>query len=265
MNTDIKVCNTPIYETTNYEIFKKLLGNRAAKSEKKIIESVNKIGYIMSPLIVNEKYEVIDGQNRLAALKELGLPVHFIIVPGLKIDACRRLNIGQTNWSATDYVYSYAEEGRPEFQRLAALLNEFQKPFGLEGVCAFAFVRTWGLLGSGSYAQKFAIGEIDLSAEDYELARIRMRSALNLGFVEFGKERDLRKRQYWACVSYAYVHQDVSVKELIKKLYESPLDIPACTTVIEQLRYFDMAYNRNRKKGSTKVFMEADYQKRKYV
>ena len=60
-----------ILETTDYGMFKPLLGNRDRKSESKIIDSIQRVGYIISPLIVNEKMEVIDGQNRLAALESL--------------------------------------------------------------------------------------------------------------------------------------------------------------------------------------------------
>lgn len=264
MNSNITPINTQIYETYDYSIFKRMLGNRSVKNEQKIIDSIKKVGYILSPILVNEKYEVCDGQNRLEALKTLDMPIHFIIVPGLTIEACRALNIGQTNWAAEDYVYSYAEEGNVNFQRLASLFNEFKKSIGIEGICAFALVKSLGITGNGSYAAKFQEGKIELSQSDYELAITRMRSAINLGYVDFAKARKLRKRVYWSCVSYAYIHQDISVRDLIEKLRQSSLDIPACTNITEQLRYFDNAYNKGRH-ARTRVFMETDYQKGLYL
>ena len=60
-----------IYETTSYSQFKTMEGNRAVKDGRvnKIVESINKIGYVLSPILVNEKMEVIDGQGRLSALE----------------------------------------------------------------------------------------------------------------------------------------------------------------------------------------------------
>lgn len=60
---------TNVYETTNYSKFKKMLDNREVSPNRvqKIVKSIDQVGYVMSPIIVNEKMEVIDGQGRLAA------------------------------------------------------------------------------------------------------------------------------------------------------------------------------------------------------
>lgn len=100
-----------IYETNDYDSFKRLEGNRDVKCEKKIIKSIESVGYIPNPIMVNENMEVIDGQNRLGALKELGMPVQYYIVKGATIETAIALNLGRSNWSTIDYVNSYAEQG----------------------------------------------------------------------------------------------------------------------------------------------------------
>ena len=84
-----------MFRTTDYDSFKRVLGNRKVLEDRvsKILASFDKIGYIPVPIIVNEKYEVIDGQGRLEACKRRGLPVNFIIRPGLKIEDCIVMNI----------------------------------------------------------------------------------------------------------------------------------------------------------------------------
>lgn len=61
---------TIVYRTNNYDQFKRLVGNREVnpKRVKTIKKSVEEIGYIPNPIIVNENMEVIDGQGRLQAL-----------------------------------------------------------------------------------------------------------------------------------------------------------------------------------------------------
>ena len=61
-----------VYRTEDLSIFKTLKGNREVKENRKqtLIESIDKHGYITNPIIVNERFEVIDGQGRLAACKE---------------------------------------------------------------------------------------------------------------------------------------------------------------------------------------------------
>lgn len=68
--------NYKVYVTDKYSIFRRLSGNRDVKEArvKKIMRSIEKVGYIPNPIIVNENMEVVDGQGRLEAVKRLGLP-----------------------------------------------------------------------------------------------------------------------------------------------------------------------------------------------
>ena len=105
--------DTRIFTTTEYDLFKRLKGNRDVTNKRVAIikESISSIGYVSNPVIVNENYEVIDGQGRVRALMELGLPVEYRIITGLGIDDCRAMNLKPTGWSINDFVKSYAEYG----------------------------------------------------------------------------------------------------------------------------------------------------------
>ena len=118
-----------IYITDDYDKFKKLTGNRDVKGTKKIVASIKSVGYVLSPILVNENFEVVDGQNRLEALKQLELPVPYIIQNGIGIEECRHLNIGQSNWNTTQFIRSYAESGNESYIRLLDLINDFSKQF----------------------------------------------------------------------------------------------------------------------------------------
>lgn len=76
----------------------------------KIIHSLETIGWMPSVVVVNEKFEVIDGQGRLESLKALKLPVEFVICEGATIEECTIMNINSTNWKLIDFVYRYAED-----------------------------------------------------------------------------------------------------------------------------------------------------------
>ena len=62
-----------VYVTKDYSIFRRLVGNRDIPESRisKIVESIQTIGWIHNPIIVNEKMEVIDGQGRLTELQRL--------------------------------------------------------------------------------------------------------------------------------------------------------------------------------------------------
>lgn len=116
---------TIVYRTNNYEQFKRLIGNREVnpKRVKTIKKSIEEIGYIPNPIVVNENMEVIDGQGRLQALKELGLPVEYIIKNGVGIKECLFMNINQERWKLIDYINSYAELGNQSYKMFKDLIE----------------------------------------------------------------------------------------------------------------------------------------------
>ena len=57
-------------------MFKKIKGNRIVnKSNLNAIITSMEQQQLVSPIMINEKFEIIDGQHRFEACKELGLPV----------------------------------------------------------------------------------------------------------------------------------------------------------------------------------------------
>lgn len=116
-----------VYETKDYSSFKRLEGNRAVVNSRKnrIITSISEVGYVLNPIIVNESMEVIDGQGRLEALKELGLPVHYIIAQNVGLDECIAMNIHNSIWKVEDFVNCYAEMGDKNYIYLTLLKKQF--------------------------------------------------------------------------------------------------------------------------------------------
>lgn len=118
-----KKSNVTVYVTDEYENFKKLKSNRKVKKSKvtAIKESIKEIGWIPNPIIVNEKLQVIDGQHRLAALEQLGLPVPYVIAEGVGVNECMWLNRNMSNWTIEDYITAYIEEGNEHYKKLREL------------------------------------------------------------------------------------------------------------------------------------------------
>lgn len=116
-----------VYRTMDYSIFKRLEGNRAVLAGRvtKIMKSIKTNGYIFNPIIVNENYQVIDGQGRLEALAALGLPVDYVIAKGAGREQCIALNAYGTVWTMKDYIDSYCEDGNENFIRMRDVINEF--------------------------------------------------------------------------------------------------------------------------------------------
>jgi hypothetical protein len=109
------------------------MGNRALNelNAKRITDSM-KIKYDFTLIIVNEFMEVIDGQHRLEALKRLGKPVDYIIIPGLRLKDVVRYNAVQKAWGKPDYANSFADAGNPSYK----ILKEFMEVYPDFGIGA---------------------------------------------------------------------------------------------------------------------------------
>ena len=101
-----------VKETKNYDMFSSINGNRPKnqlhlKRLKKSMEEE----LLVSPIIVNEKYEVIDGQHRLQISEELRLSVRYIVCDGYGLDQVHRLNQNSKNWQLIEFIKGYADMG----------------------------------------------------------------------------------------------------------------------------------------------------------
>lgn len=160
-----------ILTTTDYEIFKRRTGNRDVTDvrKKKLVENIKKYGWVTNPIIVNSNMEVIDGQGRLEALKELQLPVEFIVIENSSPTDCVALNLRNTHWSAKDYVNFFGENGSEDYQRINSLVKEFDVSPNLVLRAA-----NRGQFTGGCGRFKKAGGEIIFSEEEYKKAKQKL-------------------------------------------------------------------------------------------
>lgn len=82
---------------------------------------------MMSPIIVNGKLEIIDGQNRFFARRYLGLPIEYIVKSDYGVVHARNYNTSHKNWTKSDFVSSYSAEGVESYVLLEQLYLKFPK------------------------------------------------------------------------------------------------------------------------------------------
>ena len=158
-----------VYTTNNYDLFKRLTGNRDIPESRisKIIDSIQKIGWVHNPIVVNEEMEVIDGQGRLTALRRLKMPVEYIIAPGAGTKECVYMNMNMVNWKLPDFIKSYAELGNENYQRLLKLMETYAN--GNLDIISTAVYRV-----SRSKHRDIKEGILQLTEEQYEKAIERL-------------------------------------------------------------------------------------------
>jgi len=118
--------NIQVHITTNYSLFKPINGNRNKNvlHINRLLKSI-KENYLFTVIIVNENYEIIDGQHRFDVIKELKLPLYYIIREGYGLNEVHILNQNSKNWSSDDYLEGYCELGKEHYIEYRKFKDKF--------------------------------------------------------------------------------------------------------------------------------------------
>lgn len=241
-----------IYQTENYSIFKRLSGNRGVEDSRvlSILKSIQNVGYIKNPIIVNEKYEVIDGQGRLEACKRLGLPVYFSIAEGAGIEECIAMNINQKNWKVEDYVNSYGELGINSYILLQQLLKRFQSCLGLGTIISIA-------KGKNSTSFKdLKDGSFSLSPSQFRDAATCLEYLKSLS--RYIDDAGGNKDKYYFALSFCFRHPNIDNKMMADKIQRYRVELMPVSTMDQALDTIEEIYNKRARK---KTYIKTEYQK----
>lgn len=107
--------------TTDYSRFKFRKDNREIipgnlRQIEKSILSQNLLP--AKPILVNQDFEVIDGQHRLLVAKKLKLPIYFVVSSDLHDSTLIDLNRAQRQWTMQNYMDFHVANGNEEYIKL---------------------------------------------------------------------------------------------------------------------------------------------------
>lgn len=238
------------YRTSDYGIFKRLEGNRPvlARRVSRISKSISENGYIYNPIVVNENFEIIDGQGRFEALQMNGLPIDFVVAEGAGLADCVALNASTSSWTLTDYVDSYCELGDENFLRFRSLIREFPK-LNIRTIVQF----TTGL--SGIPQNKIKEGNLTVRADMMDEIRDNL-SFISLCQPVLARVKGGRDMYYYA-VGFAKM-QGVNTERLLNCLARSELS-PA-PNVKHALNNISDLYNWHLPDASKRIYLWPAYQ-----
>ena len=244
--------NYKIQTTTDYDRFKFTVWNREGieKRSYKVSKSINDVGLLPIPVVVNDKNEVIDGQARVETCKKLGLPVYFVVVPGASREECVSLNISQTNWSIMDYIHCYATEGNISYVYLLQLIKAYGKTFKLKVLCN----AVTGKMDIGTKiikSQRFVC-----SAEDYKHAQEVL--AWLTGFISIVSKLKGHNEFYYMALAYCYTDKEVDKNRLYDKMVARQANLIPVTTIHQALEQIEEVYNHGNRR---KVYISTNYRK----
>ena len=238
-----------VYSTSDYSVFKKLDGNRGIMEKRKnlLIRSIQERGWIRNPIVVNENMEVIDGQGRLEALRELGMPVEYVIARGATLSDCIALNVKQTNWTNTDYVKSYAEMGYEDYK---ILLSHYGVHHHLPDTCVNTIVSKdsgdCGTITTGMKEGNFKVFDKETVNERLEFAD-RCVEILGKGYG--------RLRQWCYVFKFVWYCKKINTELFMDRLLRNKHLVTPCVTTKQMLECLELIYNYGCKRENKVYFI----------
>lgn len=233
MNTttaDKQVMN--VFYTKDYSKFKHLHGNRNVVGPhlKRLRASIEK-NYLFSPILINEKHEIIDGQHRFEVCRELGLPIYYIMKKGYSLAEVQILNSNLRNWSNDDYMNGYIEMGMEDYK----LYKQFREEFGFDHhACLWMLADS---SGGREVWQDFKNG--DFKIKNFKTAiqsaeKIKMVGQFYEGF---------RRRSFVAAMMRCFKNKEYNHGVFLGKLKYLSAKLVDCTDTADYLTLIEEIYN----------------------
>lgn len=117
-----------VYETDNFDIFKLNKYNREISPTRVAGFKKQDLKDVIYP--VNSKGEILDGQHRIMACRELNQKVRFMIIDNADEDYIHDINTVGAKWQVKDFIDHYSKRGLSNYVTLKYYfqqINEFSK------------------------------------------------------------------------------------------------------------------------------------------
>jgi hypothetical protein len=231
-----------VLHTTDYSRFKFMLGNRKIDTNNlaRLIQSFKK-NYLYSPILVNQKMEIVDGQHRFMAAKTLQLPINYIVVKNYGIDEVQVLNTNGSNWLGKDFLSMYVERGYDSYIKLQKFMEDFPD-FGIKSAIKIV---TNGTDTDGK------VHAIDDKRKDFQEGRLKIHN-IRLAYENAGKIMEYKK-YFNAYTHLRFVSTMIALfkirnfdnNTLLHKISLSPTSLVACHNIEQYKELLEKIYNHH--------------------
>lgn len=223
-------------ETKDYSKFTFLRANRKINKNnvEKIKASYREWGVIPGrPILIDKDFNIIDGQHRFLALKDLGFAIPYEIIGGDVIGKTMALNSNQDHWQLIDFAKSYAEQGMDCYRKMLKFEEKYQ--FGFTNSLRLCF----GFKTKGEDVKKGKNFEFKESAN--EIADY----INNLGELSFKTTKS-----FISAINNLFNKADLEQRTIIRN---NILKVPKCQNHNEYKTAFENILNQNKRNNFTKL------------
>ena len=226
-----------VHTTEDYFLFKSIDGNRNKNSLhiNRLKKSMND-NYLFTVIIVNENYEIIDGQHRFDVIQELKLPLHYITCNGYGLNEVHILNQNSKTWNADDYLTGYCNLGKQDYLKY----KEFKDKYNLGHNECMAML-TGINVGGGDLFKLFKDGLFKI--KDYDDAckqadKIMMFELYYDGF---------RRRSFVYALLELFDKEQFEFTEFLQKVKLQPSALTNCNDIKQYVSLIEEIYNYRRR------------------
>lgn len=162
-----------IYESTNYDLFSLLEGNRVinkshvAKLKKSIMQKDMSLTYPLKTRVRNNSLQIIDGQHREIAYEELELPIRFIVDNNADFVDVQLANANNLKWLKYNYLQYYVTLGKPDYIKLQGFANEYRLSLSISARLLGKEIITSKVGGLAQFDEDFRNGKFTIVDYDW--------------------------------------------------------------------------------------------------
>ena len=230
----MKVVNQ-VNQTTDYSMFKPLGGNRKVNMlHVNRLKKSFKEHYLFSPILVNEKHQIIDGQHRFIAAKDMQLPINYTVVHGYSLKEVQTLNANSKNWNKLDYLNAYCDLGYENYLEM----RKFMRTFPDFGIAVSEMILTSKKANNnGDRCRKFTDGGLDipdLNASYDNAEKVMMFKGLHEKF---------SSPAFVSAVLQLFAHPNYDHSHMIRKIKLDPSALVPCMTAPQYKMVLEDIFN----------------------
>lgn len=234
--------DTKTYKTKDYELFKFLSYNRKVNEShvQKLMKSISKRNMLSGyPIKVTKNLEIIDGQHRLKAAKNLGVDIYYTVDENFHEMDVMTINVNQKSWAVDDYVDFWRQKGMVEYIKLYEMMQKY-------GYKAYIFLM-WFTDDSMGLYNKFKNGDLELNKDPkITTAFLLMRALCDLMRNNPKIHRNIyNQRAFHKACKRFFMNQHINGEKFLRQYEKYPYSIQYRNDFNNYLEQLVNIYNYN--------------------
>jgi hypothetical protein len=204
--------------TMEYDVFKPMQGQREVSERyvKVLASCIKDKNYLrLFPIIINEKWEVVDGQHRLEAAKSLGLRIYYFMEQGLSYVDAGKLNSVRDDWDFRNHLNNYVKNNHFDYVVVDGFITN-------HNLTLKRFQYLMSKEQKKIFDEKFKIGEFkiidNLNDVSDKIKKIDDIIYFLEGILITDNKRFLQTDNFWRALYQCLISKDVQIDKFKDKL-----------------------------------------------